>query len=186
MKINREDVLSLIKQYVKNENSIKHMLSVEAVMHDLARKFNQDEEIWGISGLVHDIDMEIVDYHDEPEKHGAKGAEILKKQGFNFEITEAVKAHNIKAKKPETLIEKSIFCTDPLTGLIVASTLVLPSKKLSDLSAESVLKRFKEKGFAKGANRETIAKCSEINLSLEEFIEIGLNSMKKISDELEL
>ncbi len=182
----REDALGLIKQYVKNENSIKHMLSVEAIMRDLAKKFNQDEEVWGISGLVHDIDMEIVDYHNEPKKHGVKGAEILKKQGFSFEITEAVKAHNIKAKQPETLMEKSIFCADPLTGLIIASTLVLPSRKLLDLSSESVLKRFKEKGFARGADRETIAKCSEINISLEEFVEIGLEAMKEISNELEL
>ncbi len=185
--MNREEALDLIQEYVKNKNSIKHMLAVEAVMCALAEKFNEDGDIWAMAGLVHDIDMEIVDYLNEPEKHADKGSEILTEKGFDKGIIEAVKAHNeATGKKAETLMEKSIFCADPLTGLIVASTLVLPSKKLSDLSADSVLKRFKEKAFAKGANREIILKCSEIGLSLEEFIEIGLNAMKKISDDLEL
>ena len=183
----RQDALDLIKKYVKNGNSVKHMLATEAIMKALARKFNQNEEEWGLVGLLHDIDMEMVDYNDEPEKHGLKSVEILKEKNINFEILEAVKAHNeATGKIPETLMEKSIFCVDPLTGLIVASVLVLPSRKIFDLSAESVFKRFKEKAFARGANREIITKCSEIGLELEEFIEIGLEAMKEINNELEL
>ncbi len=185
--MNRDDLLNLIKEHVKNKNSIKHMLAVEAVMRDLAKRFNEDENLWGIAGLVHDIDMEMVDYKNDPKTHGIKGAEILKKIGVDQRIIEAVKAHNeATGKTPESLMEKSIFCTDPLTGLIVASALVLPSKKLADLTPESVLRRFKEKHFARGADREIISKCSEIGLELEEFISLGLLSMQKISSDLEL
>ena len=131
--------------------------------------------------------MEIVDYHSNPGDHGKKGAEILKENGVSDEIIQATLAHNSETgKKRETLLEKSIYCSDPLTGLIVASALVLPSKQLSGLSTESVLRRFKENSFARGANREIIAACSDIELTLEEFIDIGLSSMQKISDDLEL
>jgi len=185
--MDREQALQLVRQHVKNNNSVKHMLATEAIMRALANKFGEDEETWGLSGLVHDIDMEIVDYQKQPEKHGLVGAEILEKNGFPEEIREAVKAHNpATGKKRESQLEKSIYCVDPLTGLIVASALVLPSKKLADLKATSVLKRFKEKSFARGANREIIATCSEIGLSLAEFIEIGLEAMQKISNDLEL
>ncbi len=185
--MNRKEALSLINQYVKNKNSIKHMLAVEAVMRSLARKFDENEDLWGIVGLVHDVDMETVDYENEPQRHGIEGANILEKEGVGQEILEAVKAHNkATGKNSETLMEKAIFCADPLTGLIVAGVLVLPSKKIADLTLESVLKRFKEKAFAKGANREIIGQCSEIGLDLKEFVEIGLKAMQEISDELEL
>ncbi len=186
-KIEREKALSLVKNYVKNKNSIKHMLALEAIMRALARKFNEDENLWGIAGLVHDIDMEIVDYENDPEKHGKVGAEILKKEGFEEEIINATLAHNKETKKGrDSLFEKAIYCSDPLTGLIVASALVLPSKKLDDLSVDSVVRRYKEKSFARGADREIVAECKEIGLSLEEFIEIGLLAMREISEDLEL
>ncbi|MDP2930211.1 MAG: HDIG domain-containing protein [bacterium] len=185
--MNREEALSLVKQHVKNENSIKHMLATEAIMRALARHFNEDENVWGLAGLLHDIDMEIVDYRANPEKQGAVAAEMLEKMGVDTVITNAIRAHNdATGKKAETLIEKAIFATDPLTGLIVASTLVLPGKKLADLTPENILNRFKEKSFAKGARREAIATCSEISLTLEEFAKIGLEAMKSISDELGL
>ena len=185
--MNRSESISLIKEHVKNKNSIKHMLAVEAVMRKLAQKFNEDEDLWGISGLVHDIDMEVVDYKENPEEHGRKGSNILKEAGFSEEVINATLAHNKETgKERETLLQKAIYCVDPLTGLIVASTLVIPSKKLKDLTPESVLKRYKEKAFAKGAERDVIASCSEIGLTLEEFIEIGLSAMQEISDELEL
>jgi uncharacterized protein len=186
-KMNREQSLNLVKQYVKNENSVKHMLAVEAVMRSLAEQFDQDKDLWGITGLVHDLDMETVDYRNHPQDHGNEGAKILEKENYSKETIEAVRAHNqATGKKPETLMEKSIFCADPLTGLIIASVLVLPSKKIKDLSAQSVLKRFKEKGFARGADREIISECSKINLDLEKFIEIGLNAMKNINNALGL
>jgi len=183
----RDEALKFIGQYIKSENMKKHMLATEAIMEALAKKFGQDEEGWAMAGLLHDIDAEIVDYRKNPQKHGVVGAEILEKMGIEKEICEAVKAHNeATGKIRETLMEKAIYCTDPLTGLIVAATLVLPSKKLKDLTPENVLNRFKEKAFAKGANREIIAACSEIDLKLEEFVEIGLKAMKSVSDQLGL
>ncbi len=183
----REQALNLVRKNVKNENSIKHMLATEAIMRALAKHFNENEEVWGLAGLLHDLDMEIVDYRLNPEKQGVVGAEMLEKMGVDRVITEAIKAHNeATGKQRESLIEKAIFCTDPLTGLIVAATLVLPSKKLADLTPQSVLNRFKEKSFARGANREIIASCPEINLTLEEFIKIGLTAMQAISEQLGL
>lgn len=185
--MNREEALKLIRQYVKNENSIKHMLATEAIMIALAKHLGENEETWSLAGLLHDLDMEINDYRKEPEKHGIIGAEMLEKLGVEKIIIEAIRAHNeATGKGRETPIEKAIFCTDPLTGLIVAATLVLPSKKLADLTPESVLNRFKEKSFAKGANRQIIVACSEIGLTLEEFIKIGLGAMQAISDQLGL
>ena len=185
--MNRGEALKLIHQYVKNENSLKHMLATEAIMKALAKHFGENEEIWGLVGLLHDLDMEIVDYKKNPEKQGVVGAEMLEKMGVDKVITEAIKAHNeATGKVRESRIEKAIFCTDPLTGLIVAATLVLPSKKLADLTPQSVLNRFKEKSFAKGANRQIIASCSEIGLSLEEFVKIGLEAMQGISNQLGL
>ena len=163
------------------------MLAVEAVMRELAKNFGEDEDLWGLSGLVHDIDMEIVDYRNNPEDHGRKGAEILKEKDFPEEVINAVLAHNKETgKERETLLEKAIYCVDPLTGLIIASVLVLESKKIEDVSTSSVLKRFKEKSFAKGADREVISACGEIGLTLEEFTDIGVKAMKKINKDLEL
>ncbi|MFH1450989.1 MAG: HD domain-containing protein [bacterium] len=183
----REETLIFIRQAVKNTNSIKHMLATEAIMRALAKRFNEDEVTWALAGLVHDIDMEFADYKENPEKHGIEGARMLAEKGFVPEIIEAVKAHNpATGKTRETLMEKTIFCTDPLTGLIVAATLVLPSKKIGDLTSSSVLKRFRENSFARGVNREVISACAEIGLTLEEFIEIGLKAMQEIAGDLGL
>jgi predicted hydrolase (HD superfamily) len=113
---------------------------------------------------------------------------MLKDLGFDTEVCQAVLAHNeVHGVQPESLMAKALYCVDPLTGLIVAATLVLPSKKINDLKVENVLNRFKEKAFARGANRETIGKCQEyLNLSLEKFVEIVLSAMQKISNELGL
>ncbi len=183
----KTEAVELIKKHVKNKNSIKHMLATGAVMKKLARKFDEDEETWELAGILHDIDMEMVDYHNNPEEHGKKGAEILKENGFNQEIIEGTLAHNKETgKERKTLLEKSIYCVDPLTGLIVASALVLPEKKLSHLTPQSVVRRFKEKAFAKGADRDTIMACKEIGLELEEFATVGLSAMQEIAQELEL
>ncbi len=181
----REQALKLVKEKIKNQNLVKHCLAVEACMKALARHFDEDEEKWGLAGLLHDIDYE--ETKNDPEKHSILGAEILEKLGLDSEIIEAVKAHNeIHGILPESQMAKALFCVDPLTGLIVAATLVMPSKKLADLTLENVLNRFKEKAFARGANREIILKCSEIDLTLEKFVEICLKAMQEISDKLGL
>jgi len=182
----REKALDLLKQNIKNKNLIKHCLSVEASMRKLANYFKEDEERWGICGLLHDIDYENV--KGDVILHSKVGAEMLKELGIEDEICDAVLSHNeAHGVLPKTLMAKALFCVDPLTGLIVASALVLPSKKLSDLRTENVLHRFKEKSFAKGANRELIKKCEEyLNLPLDKFIEIVLEAMSNISIDLGL
>lgn len=183
----REEALNLVRQNVKTENSVKHMLATEAIMKAMARHFGEDEQSWGLAGLLHDMDMEIVDWRIHPEQQGTVGADMLDKMGVDKIITNAIRAHNeATGKTRDNLIEKTIYAVDCLTGLIVASTLVLPSKKIGDLTPENVLNRFKEKSFAKGARRDAIATCSEINLSLEEFAKIGLEAMQEISDQLGL
>jgi len=185
----REKALNLLKENLKNENLIKHCLAVEAAMKELAKYFQKSEEEqerWGICGLLHDIDYEKT--KRDAQLHSKIGSKMLKDLGFDEEICQAVlthnEAHNIE---PQSLMAKGLYCVDPLTGLIVAATLVLPSKKLADLKVENVLKRFKEKAFARGANREIIAKCQELlNLKLEDFIGIVLSAMQNISDQLGL
>ncbi len=182
----REKALNLLKENLKNQNLIKHSLAVEASMRELARYFGENEEKWGICGLLHDIDYEKT--KGDPNSHSKLGAEMLKNLGFDQEICDAILTHNeAHGILPKTKMAKALFCLDPLTGLIVAATLVLPSKKINDLKVENVLNRFKEKSFAKGANREIIKKCQEyLGLSLEKFVEITLGAMQGISNELGL
>jgi len=182
----RIQALDLLQSHLKNENLIKHCFAVEAIMKSLAEHFNENIEEWSLAGLLHDIDYEQT--MDNPEKHSLIGAEILKGNGLSDEIVEAVKTHNeMHGIKPESLMAKALFVSDPISGLIIASALVLPSKKLNDLQTENILKRFKEKAFARGANREIIAQCEELlGLSLEQFCEISLKALQNISDDLDL
>lgn len=179
----RQQALNLLKNNLKNQNLFKHCLAVEAVMRSLAKYLNEDEEKWALAGLLHDIDYEVT--KDRPEKHSLIGAEILEKEALPLDVVYAIKAHNEIHNLPrQSKLDKALFCTDPITGLIVAAALVLPSKKLADLNLENILNRFKEKGFARGANREHISLCSELGLSLEEFVKISLEAMKNIASDL--
>ena len=181
----REKALALVKNRIKTKNLISHSLAVEAVMRKLAKRFEETEEPWGLAGLLHDIDYE--ETKNQPDKHSLLGSEELKKMGIDEEIVEAVKTHNeIHGLPRKTKMARALFCTDPVTGLIVASALVLPEKKLSGLTKESVLRRFKEKSFAKGADRKTIEACRELGLELDEFIEISLKAMQEIAPALGL
>jgi putative nucleotidyltransferase with HDIG domain len=185
--IKREEALKLVKKYVKTENSVKHMLATEAVMRKMANHFNEDSDLWGIAGLLHDIDMEEVDYENNPKKHGKKSVEILKKEGVkNKKIFDAILAHNPEAgKRPDSLMEKVIRAADPLTGLIVASTLISPDKDINKIDADFVIRRFDENSFARGANREIIKTCQDF-MKLDQFISLSLEAMQKISADLEL
>lgn len=183
--MNREEALTKVKKYVKNKNLIKHMLATESIMRALAKRFNEDEEKWGLAGLLHDIDYELTE--KEPEKHSLLAEELLEDDNLPEDVIEAIKAHNEIHQLPrETLLAKALYAVDPLTGLIVAAALIHPEKKLAPLDVNFILNRFKEKSFARGANREQIKTCEEFGLSLEEFINIGLEAMKSISDELGL
>ena len=182
----RDKALNLLEENLFNKNLIKHCLAVEAIMRALAQKFEQDIEEWGLAGLLHDIDYEKT--KDDPEKHSLLGAQMLEEMGLSQEICEAVKTHNeMHGIAPYSLMAKALFVCDPMSGLVVASTLVLLSKKIDDLTAENILNRFKEKSFARGANREIIGKCQELlGLSLEEFAGICLKAMQGISNNLGL
>jgi len=182
----RKEALELLKKEIKNQNLIKHSLAVEAAMKDLAEKFDQDKEKWGICGLLHDIDYEKT--KNAPDLHSKTGSDFLKNLGLEEEVCQAILTHNqIHGLEPKSKMAKALFCLDPLTGLIVAATLVLPSKKIKELKTENIINRFGEKSFAKGANREIIGKCQDyLNLKLEEFVEICLFSMQKIAYQLDL
>lgn len=181
--MNRGQALNLLKQKLKNKNLFKHCLAAEACLKELAHHFGEDEDIWSIAGLLHDIDYE--ETFNDPAHHGLISAEILEKEGLSSDIIYAIKVH-AGHFTPKSKLDWALFATDPLTGLIVASALMHPDKKLQSLDPDFVLRRFKEKRFAAGANREQISTCKNLGLELEQFIQICLEGMKKISSELGL
>lgn len=181
----RQEALQLLGKYITNKNLLKHMLACEAVMARLAQHFNEDSQKWALAGLLHDIDYD--ETKDDLARHSLIGAEILSENGLDSEIIQAVKTHNAHHGIPrETLMDKALYATDPLTGLIVAGALIKPEKKLSAVDVGFLLNRFQEKGFARGANRQQIQACSDLGLSLEEFLSFGLAAMNGISGELGL
>ena len=183
--MNREEALDSIKVNVENKNLINHMLATEAIMRALAKRLGEDEEEWGLTGLLHDIDVELTD--EDMSTHSKLGADLARELGASEAMVHAILCHNETHGIPlETKLDKALFCADPLTGLIIAAALVRPDKKLAGLEAKSVRKRFKEKSFAAGANREQISQCSEIGLELDEFIELGLKAMQEIAADLDL
>lgn len=181
--LEREKALELLYEHVKTKNLIKHCLAVEAIMKALARKFAQDEKLWGLAGLLHDLDYDYT--KDKPDLHGLKTIEILRSYEIPKEVLDAVLAHCEK-KERETLLEKAIYVADPMSGFIVAAALITPEKSLEVIDVDFLIRRFKEKLFAKGANRQQMMKCEEMGLSLEEFLGISLEAMKSIRAELGL
>jgi len=183
--LTRREVLDSVNENVENKNLVKHMLATEAIMRALARHLGEDEEEWGLTGLLHDIDVELTG--GDMSSHSKLGADLAREMGASEAMAHAILCHNEAHGVPrETKLDKALFCVDPLTGLITAAALVRPDKKLAGLEAKSVLKRFKEKSFAAGASREQISLCSEIGLELGEFIELGLKAMQEISSDLGL
>jgi hypothetical protein len=182
----RDDAFIILKEKIQGENLIKHSLAVEAVMRALAKHFGEDEEIWGIAGLLHDLDFQ--ETESDWSQHGILTEEWLKDSDLPQEVFDIIKAHNSDILKTprNTLAEKVIFAVDPLTGLITAAALMMPDKKISFLKPKSVLKRFKASAFAKGANREYIATCTDFGLELPQFIEISLKAMQSVNNELGL
>jgi len=183
--LTRDQALDAITANVENENLIGHMLATEAVMKALARRLGQDEEVWGLTGLLHDIDVELTE--GDMEAHSRLGADIARDLGASEEVSQAILCHNWTHGIPcETLLDRALLCTDPLTGLIVAGALVRPDRKIAGLTTQSLMKRFAEPRFAAGASREQIAACSELGLELEEFIGLGLEAMEDIAAEIGL
>lgn len=184
--IDRNHYFEILREKVHDENLIKHMLSVEAIMRALAAKLSQDEDKWGLTGLLHDIDYEVT--KDEPDKHSLIGGQWLEEMGLPEDIVHAVKAHNERhGIARDTLLSKALWISDPISGFIIAVALVRPDKKLASVEVKFMKKKFKEKSFAAGANREQIYACeTELGIPLEEFFEISLKAMQQISSELGL
>lgn len=183
--IDRERALALLESKVEQINLRRHMLATEAVMRGLARRLGRDEELWGLTGLLHDIDLEAVD--QDPKRHAATAAEWLAGE-LPAEALQAIRAHNGEqlgiARSSE--LDHALAAAESLTGLVVAACLVLPSKQIADLKTKSVRKRFKEPRFAAGANRAIIDECSQLGLERAEMIEIGVEAMRGIGDEIGL
>lgn len=183
--MNRSEALAIVHEFIKNENLVRHMLSVEAAMRFYAQKFDQDVETWGITGLLHDFDWEI---HPTLEEHPQKGAPILRSRGVPEEIVLAVLSHADHTGVPrQTLMEKALYACDEITGLIVAVALVRPSRSLYDLTSKSVKKKWKDRSFAAGANREEIATATEeFGIPLWEHVDNVILAMRDIAPELGL
>lgn len=182
----REHALALMYEHIQTVNIRKHLLATEALMRALARKFSEDENRWGLAGLLHDLDWDQT--KKDPTKHGLISYELLKNENIDPEMLNAIKIHNyVLGIPPQTLLEKALYCGETMTGLIVAVALVQPSKKLADVSVESIMRKWKEKSFAAGANREIIGLCQEfLGLSVEDLAKICLEAMHGIHQELGL
>lgn len=179
----RREAFELLTAHLKNANLVKHCLSVEACMRALAVRLGQDPEPWGLAGILHDLDYELT--AKSPELHTTETVKILEPLGLGPEVIHAIQAHAGKVPCGSPM-DWSIYSIDPLTGLIIAATLMHPGKQLKNINLEFVKRRYKEKSFARGARREEIEKCAELGLDLDEFIGICLTAMQGIAPELGL
>lgn len=177
--LNRNDAYRELCLRITSEKRRQHSIAIEAIMRQLSDVFQEDTDLWGMAGLLHDIDLEIVD--GDLNKHGLAAERIL--EGFNADpsIIVAIKAHNpTLGFERRRKLDKALFCSDHLPNFIEKCALSIPSKKISDLDKEYLLAKFEEEGFVKEMNKHQILSCSELGISLDEFFEIGLDSMKDI------
>ncbi len=181
--MNREEALELVRQHLKNRNLVKHSLAVEACMRAVAARLGQAETKWALAGILHDLDYELTE--KSPELHTTETVRILGGLGIDSDIIQAIQAHagRVSCQSP---MDWAIFSIDPLTGLIIAATLMHPTRKLKDVDLEFVKRRYKEKSFARGARREEIEECRHLGLDLDEFLSICLAAMQGISSDLGL
>lgn len=182
---NRDESLALLNEYNKEEHLIKHALSVEGVMKYFARLYNEDEEKWGIVGLLHDLD-----YGMYPEEHCSKVIEIMEEKKLDKDLIRAVVSHGygiVCDVKPESNMEKVLYTVDELTGLISATAIMRPSKSVMDLELKSVKKKFKSKGFAEGVNREVIKNGAEmLGMNLDDVINNTILGMREVAEDIGL
>jgi len=184
--ISRARALELMQQNLPQESMQKHSLATEVVMRALARRLGRDENLWGIAGLLHDLD-----YNETKEnmpRHGLVTEQILTEQGVCPEIIQAIKAHNADnlGFKRSTEFEHALACAECITGLVVATTLVYPDKKIAGVRPKSIIKRMKQKEFARSVNRDYIRECELIGVPLEDFAVLSLGAMAEIAVELGL
>jgi uncharacterized protein len=181
----RPQLAALIGERVANEHLRRHMLATEAIMRGLAVRLGEDPDLWGLAGLAHDLDSE--ETADDFSRHGAVAAETLAALGVADAAVHAVAAHNPQTGViAETPFDIALVAADQLSGLITAAALVRPDKDLAGVKLSSVRKRYREGAFARGVDREAIARCTELGLELEEFMAIGLTAMQGASAEIGL
>lgn len=180
----RDEAELLLRTYVKNERMLDHSYAAEAVLRALAGRLGQDEEQWGLAGLLHDIDIELVG--GDLRRHGIEAERILREAGLAPEIVDAVKMHNeaVCGIGRSTEFQHALAAGETITGLIVATALVQPDKKIASVKVKSITKRMKEKAFAASVNRDTIRECEAIGLNLDEFAELALGAMRNIAGRL--
>lgn len=180
-----DEAMALLIEFNKGDSLIKHAISVEGVMRYIARSIGEDEEKWGIIGLVHDLD-----YERFPEQHCQKSQEILQEKGWPQEYVRAIVSHGwdiCSDAEPQTRLEKVLYTVDELTGLITAAALVRPSKSVIDLEVKSVMKKWKEKGFAAGVNRSIIENGAVmLNMELKDLIMLSIMGMREVADRIGL
>jgi putative nucleotidyltransferase with HDIG domain len=183
--LERDRVLALLHEYTEGPGLRKHAVAVEAAMRAYARRGGHDEALWGAAGLLHDMDYE---KHPTPEEHPRVGCEVLKSRGYSDELIEAIMGHATYSGVPRvSAMAKTLFAVDELCGLITATALVMPSKRLADVTTESVLRKMKTKGFARSVNRDEIELgASELGVPLEEHVTFVLNAMQGASERLGL
>jgi len=183
--ITREEAFALLQKYLKDEKLIKHSLAVEIIMREMANKLGKDVDSWGLAGLLHDLDYDYTD--KEPEKHANVTAQIL--DGLIPEkCINAIKAHNYKHTDyiPITSIDKALIAADAVSGLVIATALIIPSKKLADVRLETLLDKFYDHSFAQGCSRSRIELCQDTGVDIDAFLALSLNSLKEIAGELGL
>ena len=183
--LNRDEAFALLTEYTKNDSLVKHALGVEAAMRYYAQKTGEDQELFGITGLLHDFDYE---RWPEAPDHPLQGCAILEEKGYPSEVIEAVKGHADYLGVPrQTALAKTLYAVDELVGLVIAVALVRPSKQLADVKVKSVKKKLKDKGFARGCNREDIQKgIEELGVDQDEHFGNVIDALKGIADELGL
>ena len=184
--LSRQEALELLGQYIKNQNMFRHCLASEAAMAALAKRLGQNEEKWAQAGLLHDLDVEMT--NADLKVHGLESSRILQEKGLDEDVVEAIKLHNeMSSGIPRSAtFHYALAAAETLTGLVTATTLVYPDKKLASVKVKSVTKRMKERQFAASVNREIIMECEKIPLPLEEFATIVLQAMQSISNDLGL
>ena len=180
----REQAFQMVLGRLGAGNTLNHCLAAEACMRALAQRLEQDRDLWGLAGLVHDCDLDVC--ADDLERHGLLGAEVLRAAGAPSAVVHAVLGHNDKVER-DTLLDKALWVVDPTTGMITAAALIRPSRSTADLKVKSIKKRMKDKRFAAAVNRDQIRACeAQLGLGLDEFLAICLRAIDGIRDELGL
>lgn len=184
--MDRNTALELLRTHVKNENLVKHCLASEAVMRALAARLGGDQELWGLAGLLHDVDAELT--AGDLGRHTLEAEKILLAGGLPAELVEAVKMHNETAhgRRREQLFHKALAAGETVTGLITATALVYPDRRLASVKVSSVVKRMKDKRFAASVDRGIIMECEALGLTLEDFVRLSLDAMLSVVPDLGL